>query len=200
MHLFSHIKMIISPHYCIKTPNTAIATCLLALEPHANLAYINLSRRLYIFIDASDLLWSGVAHQVSMPDIAFSVANPRPQLQVFLLEYPKNFKGRRTILGVDAYAIKRKGDRKQGSLASDHSLSKDTDQDKLLVQWNPTKVIADLSYALILNFFAGSFACVYKYENKCEWSFTDIVTSDRLKWLRLFLRAWHGRARWLRRL
>lgn len=62
----------------------AYKACQLALENQVTLSHVDYQKRIYVFIDESDLLWAGVITQVPVSDLSFTVAEQHHEPLAFL--------------------------------------------------------------------------------------------------------------------
>lgn len=116
-----------------------------ALQQQVTLAHKDASQLLCVYMDASDLIWSGVITQVSFSDVGKDHINLRHQPLFFLSGHCSGPQLGWSTLENEAYAIMASVERMHWLLATSDGFDLFIDHYSLIFLFDPLAVVLDLS-------------------------------------------------------
>lgn len=128
-----------------KTEQDAFDRCKAAVEQQVTLAHRDISRRLCVYTDASDLIWSGIVTQVPPEDLSLPHVDQRHQPLSFLSGHFTGPQLGWSTLEKEAFAIMATVERMHWLLATTDGFDLYTDHHNLIFLFDPLAVVPDLS-------------------------------------------------------
>lgn len=124
---------------------TCFEKCKSALANQINLHHRDASKRLCVYTDSSDHVWSGIVTQVPFGDLALAHAEQRHEPLAFISGRFSDREYRWSILEKEAYAILATMDRMHWVLATPCGFDLFTDHNNLIFIFDPLSIMPDLS-------------------------------------------------------
>lgn len=119
--------------------------CKAALANQVTLAHRDVSKRLCVYTDACDTVWSGVITQVPYEDLTNRHDDQRHEPLAFLSGHFSGSQLRWSIIEKEAYAVMATSDRMHWLLATPDGFDLYTDHHNLIFLFDPLAVVPDLS-------------------------------------------------------
>lgn len=120
------------------------------------LAHEDFFKRLCVFKDASEFLWSEAVTLVPVADLSLPLADQRHKPLAFLSGHFRSAVLRWLTSEKEAYAITASIKRTHWLLATDHGFDLYTDHNNLIFLFNPCSVFADLSQITMRKVLRGA--------------------------------------------
>lgn len=127
------------------TEEDAFRDCQIALQNQVTLAHRDYSKRLCVFTDASDLVWSGIVTQIPPIDIPKAHMDQRHQPLAFLSGHFSGAQLGWSTLEKEAYAIMATIERMHWILATTDGFDLFTDHHNLIFLFDPLAVVPNIS-------------------------------------------------------
>lgn len=138
-------KLPLSSSHWGQPESDAFDLCKQALENQVTLTHRDLSKRLCVFTDASELLWSGIVTQVPFGDLAKPFVDQRHAPLCFLSGQFTNAELRWATIEKEAYATMATVERMNWLLATTDGFDLFTDHKNLIFLFDPLAVVTDMS-------------------------------------------------------
>jgi len=132
-----------------KTESDAFDTCKKVLAKQVTLSHRDDDKRLCIYTDASEYVWSGIATQVPMADLDKPQADQRHEPLAFLSGRFNKTEMGWPIIEKEAYAVIATLDRLHWIAATQSGFDLYTDHRNLIFLFDPLSVVPDLSQTSI---------------------------------------------------
>lgn len=123
----------------------AFRRCKQTLEHQLTLAHVDPQKRLCVYTDAPDYFWSGIVSQTPVADSELLCASQRHEQLAGLSSHFSDSSLRWSTIEKEAYAIMAITERMHWLLASERGFDLYTGHNNLVLLFDPTSVVADLS-------------------------------------------------------
>lgn len=128
-----------------ESETTAFGNCKTALAKQVTLSHRDTDKRLCVYTDASDSVWSGIVTQVPYEDLKLNHADQRHEPLAFLSGRFNSVQSGWAILEKEAYAILATLARMHWTVATPDGFDLFTDHNNLIFLFDPLSVMPDMT-------------------------------------------------------